>query len=135
MSKHANLRLKPEMKRAFIRVGGAFAVGALILAGTIGPSLALEKQTVANGLAACDKWCDANNPGPVNNLKCKQNCLKYWCCNGSDARTETNRACCKNAGGVTGITTKTPTQGTLQPKNPQPQSPATVTPPTTKTTP
>ena len=141
----ASLRVRPEVRQWLIRVGVVFAVGALIMAGTVAPSLALEAKSVADGLNACEKWCDANNPGPANNLKCKQNCVKYWCCNGSDARSANNRFCCTNAGGVTAVKTKDPMtlgpakiepQGTLttKPQTP-PQSPAKTNPQGTVTTP
>jgi len=116
---------KQASGRAFIQMGGAFAVAALILAGASTPCLALESKTVTDGLTACVEWCIKNNKTPAAQNKCSDNCKKYWYCNGSDASRWTTQCSQARAGSAT-ITT-----------NPQttPQSPAKTNPTGTFTTP
>ena len=94
------------VERWLIRAGGAIAVGALLLAGTVTVSLALKSKSASDGLEACFKECEARIPGPINRGKCKENCNKYSYCNGSDARSPSNRRLCSFHGGVTGLVTR-----------------------------
>ena len=124
MPRDARLRVRPEVRRWLIRVGGAFAVAVLVLAGSITTSLALEKLTVLQGMAACFKWCDENNKTENSRDACKHQCNKYWWCNGSDAKSS------QTAVAMCGF------YGTKVTRNPQttPQSPATTKPQGTVTT-
>ena len=70
-------------------MSGAFVLGFLIVTGTGSAALALEKQTIANGLAQCNAWCDGHRSGSEKN-KCKDQCARYWNCEGSDS---TNKTC------------------------------------------
>jgi hypothetical protein len=85
MFKHASLDPVSEVKRFLIRVCGAFAVGTLLLAGSMTTAVALEKISVLDGLTACYTWCEKNNPAGNARNACMNNCRKYWYCNGKDA--------------------------------------------------
>lgn len=120
MSKHAILVLGPGVKRSIGRLGGAFALGVLILAGTITALPALERKTVVQGNLACRQWCDQHTPAAGNPQACYSQCDKYWSCNGSDAKDWV--VSCRANGGTPGKFTalppnrvKTQPQVTLKP--------------------
>jgi hypothetical protein len=50
-----------------------------------GNALAREKQTIGQGLPACNNYCEAHNKTARSINGCKNGCLTYWLCNGADA--------------------------------------------------
>jgi hypothetical protein len=86
-----------------ISSAGKLAAIALILFGASCASMALESQTMQQGMAACDAWCNANRKG-IQLIMCHDNCNIYWSCNGSDSTPET----CQQAKSITQNAAPTP---------------------------
>jgi hypothetical protein len=75
-------------KQSLVRNVTALVLGFLVLTGANHEALALEKQTIAQGLSACLNWCSNHRAG-VEQTKCKANCEIYWNCQGSDSTKKT----------------------------------------------
>ncbi len=91
----------------------------ILLAHTDATVLALENQTAAQGSKACIDWCNAHRTGDELS-KCKDNCIKYWSCNGSDAKTNADAiALCGSYGSAA--------QTTVNPTKPKPTIPGLTT--------
>jgi hypothetical protein len=88
------------MKLLYVRKMNAFVFGLLMLTGLSTEGLALERQTIAQGLSACYNWCDTHRSGGEL-TKCKANCDVYWNCQGSDSSNKTcSDAILKNMSGM-----------------------------------
>ena len=63
------------------------ALGILTQLASVGlaPAAAKEPKTILEGVTACKKWCDEHNRTEKSRQECKDNCERYWACNGSDS--------------------------------------------------
>ena len=71
------------------KLAALFVLGAAVLAGSVVPALAKERQTMSQGVRACKAWCDGNNSTVGSQHACYVRCERYWMCNGSDSTTTT----------------------------------------------
>ncbi len=122
MPKQAGRGLGRDGRRSLIPAASAFAVGALALVWTTIPAAALEKKTVLDGMADCMTWCEKHNPPGNSRNACKNQCRKYWYCNGKDAATYTLNCKFYSSGSATIQTNPQTTplgSTTLSPAGPQ----------------
>ena len=126
MPKQAVRGLGWDGRRSLIPATSTFAVGVVMLVGTMIPAVALENISVLGSWDGSlhDIVLNPNPPGNSRNA-CQNQCRKYWYCNGKDAATYTLNCKFYSSGNMTNP--DKPTDNPAGPDNVEPRRPANAT--------
>lgn len=98
-------------KRAGTLLAISVALAGMVPMATLGPvSHAKESVTILQGVTACKRWCDNHRRGNERS-KCRDNCERYWACNGRDSTAATCRTVKEALDSQSSVTGKPTTGG------------------------